>query len=143
MKVGFTGTRVGMTAAQAERFRKLLLELLPTEFHHGDCIGSDAEAHDLTSVYIECHIHPCNIPDMRAYKETKPEFMYPEKPPLERNRDIVNATDVLVATPKEPYEVQQSGTWATIRYARKLGRKVYLIQPPGNLVVSPEGSTIR
>lgn len=52
-----------------------------------------------------------------------------EKPPLIRNRDIVNAGELLIATPKLDVEEQRSGTWAAIRYARKIGKPIILIYP--------------
>ncbi len=49
------------------------------------------------------------------------------KPYLERNRDIVDASEVLIACPSTREEVMRSGTWATVRYARKKGMKITLI----------------
>ena len=46
MRLAFTGTRQGMTAAQRRRCATLLRELMPEEVHHGDAIGADAEFHD-------------------------------------------------------------------------------------------------
>jgi hypothetical protein len=50
---------------------------------------------------------------------------------LERNTEIVKACDVLIATPKEQDEVLRSGTWATIRRARKYDKKLAVIFPDG------------
>jgi len=54
------------------------------------------------------------------------------KEPLARNRDIVNMSDILIAAPGEKAEVLRSGTWATIRYARKMSRKLLVIYPKGS-----------
>lgn len=66
LRVGFTGTRHGMTPAQTETFVATLRELEASlgplaEFHHGDCVGADAEAHCLVRLHFrECYIilHP-------------------------------------------------------------------------------------
>jgi hypothetical protein len=43
------------------------------------------------------------------------------RPYLVRNRHIVDASSVLIATPKGDEELR-SGTWSTVRYARKIRR---------------------
>jgi predicted Rossmann fold nucleotide-binding protein DprA/Smf involved in DNA uptake len=51
---------------------------------------------------------------------------------LKRNRAIVDGSEILVATPKEEDgEALRSGTWATVRYARKMGRVIYIVRPSG------------
>lgn len=54
-------------------------------------------------------------------------------PPLERNHRIVDACDVLIACPKDAQEQLRSGTWATVRYARKQGKRVIVITPDGTV----------
>ena len=44
MIVGFTGTQRGMTETQRSVVHALLACLPVVTFHHGDCIGADAEA---------------------------------------------------------------------------------------------------
>ena len=48
---------------------------------------------------------------------------------LDRNKDIVNNCDLLIAAPKENTEVLRSGTWSTVRYAKQLGVTVVIIEP--------------
>jgi len=50
---------------------------------------------------------------------------------LERNRAIVDETDILLAAPLESEEQLRSGTWATVRYARKQHKTVLVIFPNG------------
>ena len=128
MNIGFTGTQKGMTDNQKYHVARLLFDLKGTEFHHGDCVGADAQAHEIalkTGYYII--IHPPVNPDKRAFCETGSTL--PEKEYLERNKDIVDTTDVLIATPKTETDELRSGTWSTIRYAKKKGKKVYIIRP--------------
>src|SRR5262245_41796084 len=49
---------------------------------------------------------------------------------LVRNRDIVEETDLLIAAPANAVEHLQSGTWCTVRYARRSGRHS-IIRPDG------------
>ena len=132
MIVGFTGTRAGMTGAQIASFSRLLTELQPTEFVHGDCVGADAEAHSIAlEAGIDVYIRPCDLP-ARANCAGAVQ-LFEAKRPLDRNRDIVDSVDVLVATPNSVEEQVRSGTWYTVRYARKVDRKTYIINPDGGI----------
>jgi hypothetical protein len=100
MIIGFSGTRNGMTDRQKLKFVGKLNLLCPTEFRHGDCVGADAEAHDLVREHFpKCKIiiHPPYLERLRAFKEG--DFILNAKDYLVRNRDIVYASECLVATP--------------------------------------------
>lgn len=133
-RAGFTGTQDGMTAVQKERVYQLLDSMWPIEFHHGDCIGADAEAHLIAKgLRIAVVIHPPTNERKRAFCKGARETREP-LPYIQRNHSIVDETDCLIATPKAPQEVQRSGTWSTIRYARKIGRVVWVINPDGTIL---------
>jgi hypothetical protein len=128
VKVGFTGTQDGMTYNQHNAVRKWLVDNKPEEAHHGDCIGSDAEFHDMCfELGIRIVIHPPINPSKRAFKRGAMEK--PSKPYLERNDDIIDDTDMVLATPKGRTEELRSGTWATIRHAKKKGKNVVIMWP--------------
>lgn len=138
MKVGFTGTQTGITPPQFDLLVEVLQELHEvTEAHHGDCIGADREfavvidalRHDGKLLSVELHSHPPEDSKKRAF--TAYQTSYPEKPFLERNKDIVNATDILIACPKGQHEEQRSGTWATVRYARRQKGIIVILWPDG------------
>ena len=100
MKVSFTGTRQGMSAWQKQQLAKFLEEHRSQValFAHGACSGADLEAHDLVR-------DVCGSLTFIA---------------LKRDRDIVDCgCDLLLAAPLQMSEVLRSGTWSTIRYARK------------------------
>src|SRR6202048_424240 len=126
---GFTGTRQGMTAEQKSALRNFL-DGGAGEFHHGNRIGADSEAHDIAD---ECGygiiLHPPSNHSERAWREVPGHMMRPEQPYLDRNKDIVRETAWLIAAPAEPEEQLRSGTWSTVRFARKLGKPVFLILP--------------
>jgi len=141
MKVGFTGTQQGMTDAQHERLMHILEDLDELgkngiiEFHHGDCVGADAEAHDIAlHLGIAIIRHPPDKDDKRAFCKDSSGDKEPA-PYLVRNRDIVNVTQILFATPKTVAEVLRSGTWFTIRYAKSRKKPVWVIRPNGDLVI--------
>ena len=132
MRIGFTGTQRGMTDAQRSTLRAVLAELGATVFHHGDCIGADAEAHDVAEAMgCEVVIHPPVTETKRAWKLAA--RIYEPKWYLARNKDIVRDTEMLVAAPGEETEHLRSGTWSTVRFARKLGRAVWVILPDGEV----------
>ena len=135
MKVGFTGTQAGMSQAQKEALYALLQELDPSEFHHGDCIGADQEAHLIVSALLPaCNIvvHPPTDDRKRAFMMGREEREPKEY--IQRNRHIVVETDVLIATPKEMKEVLRSGTWSTLRFSININKPHYLIRRDGTII---------
>ncbi len=142
MKIGFTGSRNGWTEKQQIACHDILYALLyihGTELHHGDCVGSDHQAHKfILDTAIKIVIHPPIKVEFRAYcgrgvlvnQNNKIEWKQP-KSYLARNRDIVEDTDVLVATPATDQEV--GGTWYTINWARKLLRHIFIVMPDGSV----------
>jgi hypothetical protein len=140
--LGVTATRRGLTDSQAENLVALFAGSgthVPIVFHHGDCIGGDAEAHGLALQLdeVSCiEIHPPLDPKHRAFcgpgnPPRKPVSVREPKPYLERNRDIVDASETLVVLPGEAYQVMRSGTWSTWRYAARLGRPFVFVYPSG------------
>lgn len=146
--IGFTGTSRGMTQAQKDCVKNELETFLiactpedlePTEdivgdlyFHHGDCVGADEQSHDLAveNVY-HIVIHPPTENKHRAWCDSEYMTMHEPKEYLERNRDIVDASEFMIATPATYDEVLRSGTWSTIRYARKTGKPLVIFLPDG------------
>lgn len=126
MKIGFTGSREGISERQAQQLEVLLIDLQATEFHHGDCIGADAEAHAIAKrLGIHTTAHPGNAPSMRAFCDA--DEVRPAKAMLPRNWDIVSETELLIAAPAREEEMR-SGTWATVRYARKQKKRRYILR---------------
>jgi len=134
MKVGFTGTKIGMTVKQRKIVEAILSELDPEEFHHGDCVGADAQAHIIALVHlgIPVHKHPPIKKVLCAYSKGAAKI-YKDKEYWVRNRDIVDATEILLACPKGNKEELRSGTWMTVRYARRQNKDVRIIYPDGQL----------
>lgn len=122
IKVGFTGTSKGMSILQKQALKELLERYRPEEFHHGDCIGADEEAHRIAvGLNIPVVLHPPHSPHTRAFCKTGIKWKHIAKPYLVRNHEIVDAVDLLIAAPKRIEEELRSEIWATVRYAIKLG----------------------
>lgn len=138
--IGFTGTSKGMTPEQITALRSILVDA-EGELHHGDCIGADAQAHEIAE---ECGLlpilHPPTNYSKRAWCKSPAHLMRAEKPYLARNRDIVDETVALIAAPAEFEEQPRGGTWHTVRYARKQNRPIALILPDGTVRRTPTRS---
>jgi hypothetical protein len=59
IKIGFTGTRFGMTVLQYNQVESIFQRDALIELHHGDCVGSDAQAH-VAAIAVGglVHLHP-------------------------------------------------------------------------------------
>lgn len=131
--VGFTGSRRGMTPKQRMVFTKTIKHLAPTLFVHGDCLGADEQAHEIVRAETgaRIRIRPTHFSRLRAHCEG--DEVLPTRPPLDRNQDIVDDCEVLVATPASVQEVSRSGTWATIRRGWKAEKRVIIVFPDGSI----------
>ena len=131
--MGFTGTQTGLTDAQIELIVDVLSGLDEiTEMHHGDCVGADAQFYTIVRMLRPDAKITGHLPEdesKRAFCENDIECK--PLPYLERNKNIVSEADVMIACPKQQKEVLRSGTWATVRHARKTGVPVVLIYPDG------------
>jgi len=129
--LGFTGSREGLSAEQTSRVRAWVEKLVPGQVHHGDCVGADDAFHRLVHSWnLECavHVHPPSDEKLRAHNAG--DVVNPPRPFLERDRNIVNQSSFLIACPRTR-ETPRSGTWATIRYARKKGVPGVIIYSDG------------
>lgn len=130
--IGFTGTQHGMTQKQKDAVTMLLQAYWDKgeakEFRHGDCVGADEEAHKIAKkIGYTVIIHPPKIDTKRAY--CRADKVLPPEAYLIRNAAIVTASDVVIATPQYATETLRSGTWATVRYARKANKHTLVIEP--------------
>jgi hypothetical protein len=128
-EVGYTGTRQGMSAAQLLRLPIELHRAGATALHHGDCRGGDEQAHVIgRSLGLWIKGHPPKASGLRAFCICD-ELAIP-KPFLIRNQAIVLETRLLIATPVGP-EILRSGTWSTVRFARRHSLPWVVIAPDG------------
>lgn len=147
MIVAFTGTQHGMTVVQRERVAGWIALLAnkgmgPTSvFRHGLCVGADAQAHAIVRTFSGLYVidgYPALVGDGDKRAALPPDefrYLHWEKPPLERNRDLVDGlgreapADVLLVAPRQRSEVVRSGTWSTYRYASRKGVTTIICWP--------------
>ena len=140
-KVGFTGTSKGASKDQLgelEAKLKKVLEEHPdytVELHHGACIGADTQAAIIAKrlgYRVVAHPGTPKDPTNMMYRSewTGNDEVREAKPFIERDHDIVDETERMLATPLTRVEQTRSGTWTTVRYARKMDRQIDLILPP-------------
>lgn len=137
MILGFTGTRNPISKHQI----KYLWEFLDNNtdsiegVHHGACMGGDAEMHEAALVRgIPLHVHPpvneewmerfCLIPGNGV-------TLYAPKPYQTRDRDIVAASDAMLAMPEKAEGI--GGTWYTVDYAVRQRTPVTIVYSDGRV----------
>ena len=138
--IGFTGTQEGMTKEQFKTVCKILIHfkknryMVPISFHHGCCIGADEQSHVIaSSLGYPIVLHPpINTSKKIAYPQWCYFLRFEPKPYLERNHEIVDNSYLLIAVPKGEEELR-SGTWSTIRWARKQNKHILIIKPDGKI----------
>lgn len=132
LNIGFSGTQEGMSYMQLQRVIELMDNTEYKVSHSGDCIGADQDFVRIARVQgLRTIGHPPIKDNKRAF-ESYDEEREP-KEYLDRNKDIINESDCLIATPKEYIETLRSGTWSTIRYARKENKPVIIVYPDGSI----------
>lgn len=135
MRYAFTGPARVLTKSERDFIQKTIYELdpKPTALVSGGAHGVDTEA------WNTFHAHRfLNVPRVVVYplKKWHNESLVRDSIVLgdryvpvaggymKRNDRLVAEADILVAFPETPRERLRSGTWATVRRARKAGKEV-------------------
>jgi len=133
--LGFTGTKKGIGSDQRKALQGALAIFREKGYlwmHNGDCIGADATAALLwRRVKGKIYLHPPIKTRFRA--NLVADISCEPLDYLARDRHIAESSEVLVATPSGFFEEVRSGTWTTVRYARKLRRHIFLVFPDGTV----------
>jgi len=135
MKIGFTGTRQGMSEAQKIALKVLLKKYekrsavdVVNEFHHGGCEGADLEAGEIArKLHYAVVVHPGGATALPLAAKLFASRVLPERPNLKRNQDIVDVADLVIAAPRTSTEELRSGTWATLRYAKRQNKALKML----------------
>lgn len=137
-RTGITATRDGLTVKQRRTFRQYVVERGGGEYHHGSCVGGDADAHAIlrdvakkVPMLVRIVLHMPDNP--RHVAQCDGDEVRDPLPYLMRNHNIVDETRLLIGLPNGMREQLRSGTWATLRYARKMGHPLLIIFPDGSI----------
>ena len=140
---GVSGTRYGMNSLQIAAAKYILQEIIASNeygvcMHNGSAIGADAQFFYLFKEFDDPYLltigHPSNIKaDRHLCAHLKFDQIRKPFAPLVRNQHIVDESDLLIAAPAGPEDT--SGTWSTIRRARKKKIPVQIIYPDGRVLV--------
>jgi hypothetical protein len=104
--------------------------------HHGDCIGADAEFHELCLAHpgAKILVHPGPLHDRARQAGCVGLERRESMPHMQRNANIVLASTVMIAAPWEDSERVHGGTWGTVRMARVAKRPLMIAYPSGSVV---------
>ena len=131
MKLGFTGTRHGMSLSQkrdVSNYLSMHIDAI-TEVHHGCCVGADYQFHQLCmwwGLQPRIILHPPTKSDHLAFpciKDARRENIRDKLPHLQRNDQIVAECDHILACPPTAEPQDRGGTWYTIRRASEFSAK--------------------
>lgn len=134
--LAFTGSKDHITLKQLTVLHQTFRSLRDKGYlwmHNGDCITSDFEAAKVWGkLKGKVMLHPPVNSKYRAFFQA--DIICEPREYIVRDHHMVDLSRRLIATPQTFEEQIRSGTWATIRYARKLRLKITIIYPDGSVV---------
>jgi len=140
LHVGVTATRNGLTIPQqseATLWAQCIRALHPRAeiwLHMGVCRGGDVWLADMFRAQAGAmiHGHPASNTKMHDRALYPCDLTDDPVPAVDRN-DVIIARSLhgMRGYPATPYDVLRSGTWTTIRHARKAHRDITVIRPDG------------
>ena len=137
-KLGFTGTREGLTAGQALAL-KLKVQELASEHAgnivavHGACVGADASFDEICAeLSIPRKMRPGPVPKLRmGLARRLGSFVFEPEPFEVRNKKIAEEATHLLVCPKQMAEQRYGGTWQTYRFGLRRDIQISTFFPDG------------
>lgn len=143
-----TGSETGGTAAQQHALRVLIRGLKPQKLIQGCCVGIDTLA-CLITIQERCaswgsqiegwpanDVSPAKRSDWAIGVCTQVcEWL----PALDRDDRMAERADLVAAVPDTDDEALRSGTWATVRRARRRGKLTFVIRQDGTVRLDHQG----
>jgi hypothetical protein len=158
ISIGITGTRHKPSNKQLHSLGLLMTTTLNTvvgirEIHHGCAVGIDETAHYIAKSIagVMVYGHPGigwngESPYRMAIDTREFDGLYTIDTYGKRNLAIVRAAQLLIACPRYPESdalSKRSGTWQTIRMARRATTPVILVIPDGRIMKDNPREEIR
>lgn len=134
--VGCTATREGITLDQLASVRFILTDIIkvrPGEWwlHHGDCVGGDKDISFIARRNGgKLESHPPSNSRLRAFVES--DIVNPVKEYMDRNLDIVIASEFLIDCPKQSERQTRGGTWRTVGLGERYKKTGWIVCPSGS-----------
>jgi hypothetical protein len=142
---GYTGTRAGMSGFQKQIIQHALTLGQPAMFRHGGAYGGDTEAHRAwkrTCKESKANVWPADEKRAAIFRGDIRTVVEVPMPPLDRNVIIVTKSQFMLAAPHTEQEIQQSGTWHTIRQALKRDKPILIVWPRSQRITLYRGKTL-
>jgi len=115
----------GLNYKQITSFKKILSFQPIESFSHAGG-KQDKIPHDIVSVLTpNLHIYPSGDTEFRE------GVIHEATTVADRNRKLVDVSDVIIAVPLLVFEYEDSPTWKTINYAVSKGKEVYVLSQKG------------
>lgn len=141
--IGFIGEERGMTDGQRETTRHLLKVLHGNNYgiaRHGMAEGAVDEFHVMArqqGYYITGHPGCDTNGEVASKTHLVCDETQDPKPFRERNKDIIFASDSIIAVPHTAIEPPRTATWAAVREALRQGKQMWVVLPSGNVQFHP------
>lgn len=134
--LAFTGSKDRLTTSQKAALEDEIIDHREAGYlwmHNGDCVMSDEYAARMWVKYNgKVMLHPPIADKYRAFFE-KATIVCEPREYLVRDHHMVDCSKRLIATPQTFDEQVRSGTWTTVRYARKLRLGITIVLPDGSI----------
>lgn len=136
LSLGVTATRKNVTPQQIRLMWNHIQ--LCSEFHLGACVGGDEMGFDIAvkidriAIWVHPPVNEKLMMPRGKWTLRDNIFVLPAKDYHARNRDIVDASQRVIALPDGPRR-PHSGTWYTIDYCIEQKKRVTICFPDGRI----------
>lgn len=145
MKIGFIGTKYGMSIEQLESVIELIIPISKqdVEVHYSNHSTSDAQFHRMVCNFLLCkciYLHQIegkqNIDE--CFENTCNAVILPAMPFYETRKSIIDQCDLLILAPKQDYECEEhNSVLQALQIAQKKNKDIKIVQYDGLIDIWP------